>query len=145
VVTGLKPRCERNVRRFIWLAGVVLFKYRYIGRVSTTETKLRTAFALALHSGCELALVAALGFNPNDVLLLQTAHIGNKRIDLGLGKFLSPSGHLAFSVGDRVENSLIANLRLPLGVGKISRVIELCLECLSLTILSVTGIAALVE
>src|SRR5918911_1590700 len=78
-------------------------------------------------------------------LSLESSHIGNQRDDLAFGELLSPRRHLALTVRDGVENSLVAHRRLPLWVCEVARVIELGLECFGLAVLAVAGRTVLGE
>lgn len=77
-------------------------------------------------------------------LLFKLAHVGYQPVNLGCGKFLPERGHFAQPVRDRVEETLVADARLPRRVRQIARVkMMLRLESVRLTILAVTGRAIL--
>ncbi len=70
-------------------------------------------------------------------LFLQAANVRNKRINLRLGYLLPITWHFAPAIRNRVEDTLIANLSLPLRVGKIASGSQLSLEGVCSTIFPV--------
>src|SRR2546430_1377981 len=71
--------------------------------------------------------------------LFQSSHERNQRVDLRVGQLLSKGRHFLFPVMDRIEETLVGYLCLPLRVGQLSRVIELRLECFCLAIFAMTS------
>src|SRR6267142_2013402 len=71
----------------------------------------------------------------------QYPHECNQRIDLTVGKLLSEGRHFPLAVMDRIEETFVGHLGLPLGGGQIPRMIELRLECFCLAIFAMTSSA----
>ncbi len=61
-------------------------------------------------------------------LFLQAANIRNKRINFRLGQLLLIAWHFAPAIHDRVENTFIADIDLPLRVRKVAGGPQLALE-----------------
>lgn len=76
-------------------------------------------------------------------LFLQAANVRNKRINFRLGELLPISWHFAPAIRDRVEDTLIANIGLPLRVGKVAGGSQLSLEGVCSTIFAVARGASL--
>ena len=54
-------------------------------------------------------------------LFLQSSNVGNESIDVCFGQPLPKARHMASAIIDRVENTRIANVGLPLRVRQIAR------------------------
>ena len=75
------------------------------------------------------------------LLLFQTTNVTNQSVDLLFRELLAKAWHLAFTIHDCVEQSLVARIVLPGPIGQIPSMLKLRFERFCPAIFTVTGSA----